>query len=110
MPKIANLPEGVADTFTFKCPWGCTVTVDGGQEQPHTCDGTSRILDILHTAAHANPSQSYMEMAERVARALDPALRERSHESWVIGVKDGRSGALFYGIDDEQINREGGRA
>jgi hypothetical protein len=40
----------IHDTFTFTCPWGCTVHVEKGVEQSHACDGTSRIVDAMRVA------------------------------------------------------------
>jgi hypothetical protein len=84
--------------FTFQCPWGCAVHVEGGKEQPHTCQGTSAIVDALRIVAIEG---TVLEHSERLARMLDPTLRELKHESWVTGVHDGRSGQKFYGIDPE---------
>lgn len=86
-----------ATTFTFTCPWGCTVDVTDGQEQPHVCDGTSAILDAMRVTPAADLTA--LEYAERLAARLAPVIRERRAESWETGVHDGRSGEKFYGID-----------
>jgi hypothetical protein len=59
--------------FTFRCPWGCTVHVEGGTIQPHTCQGTSAIVDALRVTGIEG---TVLEHAERLARALDPVLDE----------------------------------
>ena len=87
-----------SDTFTFRCPWGCVIGVVNGAEQPHICNGTSQIVDIL---ALAHGGMTVLQLSERIARGLDATLRERSHDAWVTGVNDGRSGGRFVGLDAE---------
>ena len=87
------------DTFTFACPWGCTVSVDRGQQQPHTCRGTSLLLDSLHDAHHGRGNLTMQQLAEHLARQLDPEIRVLKADSWETGVRDGRGGGTFYGID-----------
>lgn len=84
------------DTFTFTCPWGCTVSVERGTEQPHTCDGTSAIVDAMRVAP---TGATVLELAEHIARALDPTVRERLGASWEDGVRMGRSGVPCAGVD-----------
>lgn len=90
-------------TFTFACPWGCTVHVRDGKEQPHTCHGTSLILDAKRVAPEG---VSNLEWAEFMARRLDPAIRGLRGDSWETGVRDGRSGEKFVGIDDVEAGED----
>ncbi|MGZ4520150.1 MAG: hypothetical protein ACXVGA_04320, partial [Mycobacteriaceae bacterium] len=88
-------------TFTFTCPWGCTVQVEEGREVAHHCAGTSAILDALHDAHHGRGNLTMLQLAEHVARQLDPTVRVLKADSWETGVRDGRSGETFAGIDPE---------
>jgi len=84
----------VTATFTFTCPWGCTVNVVDGATQPHVCDGTSRIIDLLRIGA-IDVGQTYGAIAERLARGLDPALRELKGDTFTQGVREGRAGIVY---------------
>lgn len=83
-----------ATSFTFKCPWGCTVRVVDGTTQPHGCDGTSRIIDLLRIGA-IDPGQTYGEIAERLARGLDTRVRELKGDAFTQGVIEGRAGVVY---------------
>ena len=83
--------------FTSACPWGCEVTVTEGKEQPHTCAGASAIVDALRVTGLDG---TVLELSERLARTLDPTIRERLFDAWAVGVADGRSGEKFYGLDE----------
>ena len=93
---MTTIHDVVCTTFTFACPWGCTVSVVEGQEQPHICSGSSMILDAMRTAPDGVTN---MEFAEHIARTLDPDLRVLKGDAWETGVQDGRTGQEFYGID-----------
>ena len=99
-----NLGHGITDTFTFKCPWGCTVHVKGGQQQEHACQGTSAVLDALHDAHHGRGNLTMLQLAEHVARQLDTTVRIIKADSWDAGLRDGRSGQHFPGIDCDGAN------
>ena len=98
------MTSSIATTFTFTCDWGCTVRVEDGKEQPHKCLGTSALVDALRVTDQQG--KTVLEVAERLAFLLRPDLRELRNESWKTGVRDGRSGVLFYGIDNDAIAAE----
>lgn len=93
---MTTIHDVACTTFTFTCPWGCTVHVVEGQEQAHTCAGTSLIVDAMRTAPEG---ATVLEYAEHIARLLDPDVRVLKHGSWETGLQDGRSGGNFAGID-----------
>jgi hypothetical protein len=82
MSEASTLPS---DTFTFACPWGCTIHVEHGVEQPHDCEGT-RLL------AQGMPR----EAAEPIARALDERLRAK----YAAGYDEGRAIADLHWLSD----------
>lgn len=88
----------ISDTFTCLCPWGCTIHVQRGKEQPHTCAGTSLVVDAMRTAPD---DATVLEYAEHIARAIDPDVREQRGLSWEDGVRSGRSGLPCVGVDTE---------
>lgn len=93
MPTIHDV---ACTTFTFTCAWGCIVNVERGNELPHTCAGASAIVDALRTAPEG---ATVLEHAEHIARVLDPEVRTLRADSWETGVRDGRSGETFAGVD-----------
>ena len=73
-PMIDTTPT-ITDTFTFTCPWGCTIGVRRGAEEPHSCLGTVRVAELLSDAYAPEPIPE--GVAEHIARGLDRTLRER---------------------------------
>lgn len=63
-------------TFTFKCEYGCTVSVVGGRQAPHDCAGVTAALDAWNVACHAGETQQ--QGMQRVLGALKPLIREAS--------------------------------
>jgi hypothetical protein len=61
-------------TFTFKCEYGCTVSVVDGKPKPHDCAGVTVALDAWHFACHAGETQQ--QGMQRVVDALKPIIRE----------------------------------
>ena len=79
----------VHETFTSRCPWGCTIRTIGGVTQPHACDGAAQIVDILRMGA-IDPGQTYGQIADRLAADLAPAVRQARHASWEAGRSEPR--------------------
>lgn len=87
---------GIATTFSWTCPFGCTVHVVDGVEQSHVCEGETIIESVL--VGYNGESTSVQ--AARIAEALKPQMRERAFDVWVDGVHSGRRG-LCFGVDDD---------
>ncbi|NUS59171.1 MAG: hypothetical protein HOV66_30585 [Streptomycetaceae bacterium] len=88
----------VFTTFTFTCAYGCTVHVVDTQEQPHACEGVSLIADAWRVLP---ADVTVLQAAERIAEALKPLINEQSFDSWVDGVRVGRTGQLCYGVPED---------
>lgn len=66
-------------TFTFTCPFGCTIPVVDGREQPHECIG----MVIVRRGLGYGPGAD--DAARRVVDELLPVLRDRIGDAWQEG-------------------------
>jgi hypothetical protein len=102
-PLPVEIPEELRDvvftTFTHECAYGCTIQTTDGREQPHDCVGVTTIVDAIRGRPGATRAER--EAAMRAAEALAPLIRERRHQAWLAGVRDGRTGGLLYGVPED---------